>query len=115
MPPSKKVESKFTDKHEEKIEKIEQAQTIQTALSAVIGQKLDDMTRVMKEIHDTLDKNLLLSTEKFAKLEGKDALYEEKFKQIKEEKKSNNFNWWMFATVVSTVIAGVLGALLTGK
>lgn len=115
MTVSKKVGPKFTDKHEEKIDKIEQSQAIQTALSAVIGQKLDDMSRVMKEIHDKIDLSLLQNAEKFAKLEGKDALYEEKFKQIREDGKDKSYNWWAAATLVATVIAAVLGALLTGK
>ena len=115
MAESKKVSSKFTDKHEEKLYKLSEFLTMQTALNASINQNLTDISRIIKEIHDKLDMNLLHSVEKFTKLEGKDALYEERFKQLKDQSKSRDTNWWMIFSAIITVACTVLGAILVSK
>lgn len=115
MAETKRPSSKFTDKHEEKLYKLSEFLTMQTALNASINQNLTDISRVIKEIHDKLDHNLLLSVEKFTKLEGKDSLYEERFKQLKEQNKSRDTNWWMIFSAVVTIACTVLGAILVSK
>ena len=113
MPP-KKTPS-FTDEHAEKIDKMKEFMTLHTAFAATVGQKLDDMTRVLKEVHDKIDLTLLQNADRFARLEGKDALYEEKLNSIKEEQKSRNLNWWTIGGLIVTVLAAVIGAILTNK
>lgn len=112
---AKKTEPVFTDKHEEKLEKMKDSMVLHTAFSATVGQKLEEISRVMFEIHGKLDQSLLTNAEKFTRLEGKDALYEERFKQLKEQSKSRDTNWWMIFSAVITIACTVLGAILVSK
>jgi BMFP domain-containing protein YqiC len=112
MPPRK---PQFTEAHEEKIDKMKEFMAIHTALSASISQKLEDMSRVMREMHDKLDQSLIMNTKKFTELEGKDALYEERLNSIKEEQKSRALNWWTVGGLIVTILAAIIGAILTNK